>query len=322
MLKKVENVLIGTSLTESSDEVVRAGLRIARAAGAKVFLVHAFSPQMIYGGGAPFVAEVAVHEVLEAEKTALMRRLEEQARRLEILPEELGGVFLEYGAPHRALIEAARLHQADLLMVGASESPRLAKVFGSTADRVVRKSTRPVLVLRGALPVPPRRVLLPVDLSPLSADAFRRGLDLLAQMDPRGSSQVEALFVMTEFDRQLLTPKGQPEASEASALAELDRFVKRHGADAGREVKPRVGLGYVEEEILARAFDWEPDLIVLGTHGAGGFERMLLGSVASGVVRNGKASVLVVPPEAALAESLAAEAKARAASREPVAAGV
>ncbi|HSF42370.1 MAG TPA: universal stress protein [Thermoanaerobaculia bacterium] len=50
-------------------------------------------------------------------------------------------------------------------------------------------------------------------------------------------------------------------------------------------------------------------MIVLGTHGRGGFERFLLGSVASSVVRNAGTSVLVIPPEAALEESLAREAE-------------
>jgi nucleotide-binding universal stress UspA family protein len=68
----------------------------------------------------------------------------------------------------------------------------------------------------------------------------------------------------------------------------------------------------VEEEILKRTGDWEADLIILGTHGRGGFERFLLGSVAADVVRHGTASVLVIPPE------LAPEA-VRVPAREPVA---
>src|SRR5687767_3754315 len=38
MSKKIETVLIGTSLTEASDQVVRAGLKVARAAGGRVVL--------------------------------------------------------------------------------------------------------------------------------------------------------------------------------------------------------------------------------------------------------------------------------------------
>src|SRR3954470_4293986 len=44
MFEAIETVVIGTSLTELSDDVVRAGLEVARAAGARVCLVHAFQP--------------------------------------------------------------------------------------------------------------------------------------------------------------------------------------------------------------------------------------------------------------------------------------
>lgn len=53
--------------------------------------------------------------------------------------------------------------------------PFAAELLGSTADRVLRKASCPVLIVRGELPVPPRRVLAPVDPSTLSGDSFRCG---------------------------------------------------------------------------------------------------------------------------------------------------
>lgn len=306
---KIQNVLVGTSLTEASDEVVRAGLAVARAAGAKVHLVNAFLPQAIYGGGAPFAAEVMINEVIRGEQTARRRQLNEQIARLAITPQELGSSLVEMGAPHRVIIDAAGLSHADLVVVGATESPILSKLFGATADRVVRKSTRPVLLVRGKLPVPPKRVLLPVDLSPLASDALRHGLELMGSIAPEKTASLEAMFVMTVVDRQGLAPNVTPEAAEAEVAERLDRFVAQNASGTGWTVESKVVLGYVEEEILARAAEMEADLIVIGTHGRGGFERFLLGSVASGVVRHGKQSVLVIPPEAALKEALAHEAE-------------
>lgn len=309
MKMKIENVLVGSSLSEASDEVVRTGLAVARAAGAKLHLVHAFLPQAVYGGGAPFAAEVMINEVIRGEQTARHRQLNEQLARLGITARELGTSLVEMGPSHRVIVDAAGLCHADLVVVGATESPVLSKLFGATADRVVRKSTRPVLLVRGELPVPPKRVLLPVDLSPLSSDALRHGLELLRTIAPEKVPSLEALFVMTLLDRQGLAPDVTPEAAEAEVAERLDRFVAQSSTGPGWSVETKVVLGYVEEEILARATELEADLIVIGTHGRGGFERFLLGSVASGVVRHGKQSVLVIPPEAALKESLAHEAE-------------
>ncbi len=303
MLKKIETVLIGTSLTEASDEVVRTGLKLARTARARVVLAHAYSPTTAYGG-APFVPEVAMDEVMEAERQALRRQMTNQADRLGLKAEELAGMILEPGPAHQMIMATARRKAADLIVVGATESPRLSKLFGSTADRVVRKATCPVLVVRRELPIPPTRVLLPVDFSFLSAEAFREGLNVLGALcrdvtPATNLPELEAMYVVTELDRRLFASDEAPEQAEIHSREEMGRFLDRHTLDSALKVVPRIVTGFVEDEILLRIREWEPTLVVVGTHGRGGFERFMLGSVATRVIRDGGANVLVVPPAAA-----------------------
>jgi nucleotide-binding universal stress UspA family protein len=308
MSRKIETVLIGTSLTEESDQVVRAGLKVARAAKARVVLAHAFSPQILYGG-APYVPELP--EVVEAQKEGLRRKMESQARLLGVLPEERAGTFLEIGPAYQMIMETAQKANADLIVVGATEAPILAKLIGSTADRVVRKATCPVLVVRRELPMPPARVFLPVDLSDLSAEALREGLEILGLLardqGPAATlPEVEALYVITDLDRRLFAPEEPPERVEIKVREDLGRFLALHAGDSAFKVVPRTVSGYVEDEILLRIREWEPDLVVVGTHGRGGFERFLLGSVATRIVHNGDANVLIVPPAAAREQAGAA----------------
>lgn len=298
MFESLDTVVIGTSLTELSDGIVRAGLDVARASGARVGLVHAFQPQWAYSVG-PYLTEAYIQETLDIEKSLAEERLASQIARLGIRPEEIAGKVIAYGPSHRVVIEAAEEMKADLIVVGSTESPQLSKLFGSTADRVIRKAMRPVLMVRGRLQVPPRRVLLPVDLSPLSAVAFRKGLEILGQIARGPETELEALFVISPQDRELLTGKELAPASEAAALEELETFVNRNAAWSGQKPGTRLLYGEVEKEIRERAGEWQADLVVLGTHGRGGFERFLLGSVAADVVRRGAASVLVIPPEPA-----------------------
>jgi universal stress protein E len=318
MLKRIETVLIGTSLTAASDGVVRSGMKLARSAGAKIHLVHAYAPPMMYTGS-PFVPEVPLGELLNEERDLLQHKLDSQIERLGIARSELAGCTIEAGPAHRLLTETAEAVQAGLLVVGAAESPRLARVFGSTADRVVRKAACPVLVVRGDLVLPPRRVLLPVDLSPLSADAFELGLRLLAQIagpaarlneTPERIPELEAFFVAMEPDLSMETAaETAMEATAGKSAAasrtqeELRRFTTVHalGAAVGWPIEPRVAHGFVDTEILDRIEQWGPDLVILGTHGRSGFERFLLGSVAAIVIRDGWTNVLVIPPKEARA---------------------
>ena len=301
MSMKIATVLIGTSLTEESDQVVRAGLKVARAAKARVVLAHAFPPDLL-NGGAPYVPELP--GLVEAEKEDLRRRMEGQAHLLGIRPEERAGTFVEMGPAHQMLIAAAQKTNADLIVVGTTESPILSKLLGSTADRVMRKAACPVLVVRRELPMPPARVLLPVDLSLLSAEALREGLELLGLLARhRGPAaavpEVEALYVMTDLDRHLFASEEAPERAEVKIREDLGRFLALHAAGSAFKVVPRIASGYVEDEILLRIREWGPDLVVVGTHGRSGFERFLLGSVAMRVIRDSGSNMLIVPPAVA-----------------------
>lgn len=314
MNKKIETILIGTSLTEASDTVVRGGMSLARSIGAKAHVVHAYSPPMTYSGS-PFVGEIPLGEVLKAERASLQRKVDVQIERLGIERSELAGIHLDSGPAHRLLIETAEAVHADLIVVGATEAPRLSRVFGSTADRVVRKAVCPVLVVRGELPMPPRRVLLPVDLSSLSADAYEVGLGVMAQIagtaaSPERIPEIEAFFVVVQPEDRIVEPEVPV---NQAANEELRQFVTTHGKafeNAALAVAARVETGFVDTAILDRIEQWGPDLVILGTHGRGGFERFLLGSVASTVVRDGWTNVLVIPPHHASVPAVAPPAEA------------
>jgi nucleotide-binding universal stress UspA family protein len=59
-----------------------------------------------------------------------------------------------------------------------------------------------------------------------------------------------------------------------------------------------IGEGHAAKEIVARAAEGQSDLIVMGTHGRTGFERLILGSVTERVLRTAGCPVLTVPPKA------------------------
>ena len=64
----------------------------------------------------------------------------------------------------------------------------------------------------------------------------------------------------------------------------------------GVETKAEVVVGYAAEEILEIAAMEEADLIVMGTHGRKGIDRILFGSVAERVVKNSHLPVLTIRP--------------------------
>jgi len=108
---------------------------------------------------------------------------------------------------------------------------------------------------------------------------------------------------MTELEREALSARTTETVVEQLAGQVLERFVTLHAAGVPWKIETLVESGFVDSEILDRIEVWEPDLVLLGTHGRSGFERFLLGSFALTVIRQGASSVLVIPPRAAHRES-------------------
>jgi len=290
--KNLKTIVIGTSLKDTSDAIVRTGVRIAQATGAAPWLVHSYALQAF---PSEFGAVDAVW--MEEQMKGLREGLVEQGREtgLADLPGfGPGQLRLEIGPAHQQIVELARRVQADLIVVGAAESGALHHaLMGATADGVIRMAPCPVFVVRPEAAFPPVRVEIPVDLSPVSSHAFRRGLEFLARLGVP-LAETEALFILNVLEARgsLQFSAGQ---IEHFAQDELRRFLEENG-QAGSLGLARVRTGYPRDEILAVLEERRVDLAVLGTHGRRGFERLMVGSVAAAVMHRAACNLLVVPP--------------------------
>ena len=142
------------------------------------------------------------------------------------------------------------------------------------------------------------RILCPIDFSEFS----RRALDHAMAIARWYDAQVLAVHVHALGIPVALAP-GAPVIVEPILMSEVDRaqvarelsaFVDAERA-TGVRVDTRVVEGTAWREIIAEATAADADLIVLGTHGRSGFERLLLGSVTEKIVRTAPCPVLTVP---------------------------
>ena len=295
MSRTLKTIIIGTTLTPGSEGIVRTGAAVARAAGAAPWLVHAYTPPA-------FPSELGAVDSRWFEDAAeeLRQRLHRQASQTGLA--DLPGFVSDHaslvlGAPHHELLELVRRAHADLIVVGASEAGAIHRAFlGSTADRLVRRSLCPVLVVRSETAFPPSQVLVPIDLSEISAKALRWGLSFLSQTGSETAPETTALFVLNPLEATASLQFTQSQM-ERFAGEEIRRFVAEN-TPAASAVACRLQTGYPREEILSAMTEQQTDLVILGTHGRSGLERMMLGSVAVEVLERASCNVLVVPPTA------------------------
>ncbi len=143
------------------------------------------------------------------------------------------------------------------------------------------------------------RILCPTDLSEIAPRAFAHALGL--------ARAHQAEIEVAHVNEPLLPGPASPASYPAWAVLDpevrgrLQSALEALAAPAGPLGVPvRFGVyeGGVVVEILQRARSWPADLLVMGTHGRGGFERWMLGSVTEKVLRKAPCPVLTVPPPA------------------------
>ena len=301
MTRQIKRIVVGTSLDAASDPVVRAALTLRDRTGAEAYLVHGFPLPVVYGGGV--YAGAAVDSQLEADRRRYRILLDEQLKRVGASGEEFSDIRIELDAGYRLLDQVAREVGGDLIVVGASETyGPLKPLLGSTADRLLRRTHRPVLVVRGDFE-PPKKVLAPVDLSALSEQALGTGLQILDQAaeSDETSPDIDVLFVLSRIDREG-SAYFSPEQVDRFAREELDAFVDRIERLGRPALQPVLRTGAPRQEIIDYLEAHPADLVLLGTHGRSGFERFLLGSVTGELLRRVATHVLVVPPAEAAVE--------------------
>lgn len=136
-----------------------------------------------------------------------------------------------------------------------------------------------------------RTVLLATDLTPASAEATRRAIELAARLGAR-------LLIVHVMDSRRLTGGGsharidQARDEREAVLLEVVRDARAVGAAA----EFLIWTGDPGNALVAAAQAEHADLLVVGSRGRSGAERMLLGSVSDHLVHHAGCPVLVVRP--------------------------
>ncbi|MFB6206013.1 MAG: universal stress protein [Haloglomus sp.] len=139
-------------------------------------------------------------------------------------------------------------------------------------------------------------VLVPTDGSAGARGAIEEACDLAAMAD----ASVHGLYVVDTRDYSALpestwvTLEEDLEAAGDAALATVDEVAAERDVEAVTTLRH----GVPHAEILDYAEDVEADVVVMGTHGRSGLDRVLLGSVAEKVIRSTEVPVHVVRLEA------------------------
>jgi nucleotide-binding universal stress UspA family protein len=176
-----------------------------------------------------------------------------------------------------------------LVVLGPNHHSTLERwLGGSTSLHVARSAEIPVLITSGTA-VSFRRILVAADLSWASGPT----IGLAERFAKLVGAELRVLTVFEPLPDLTGVPPLDPNSYFALAQETLERdvwpFVKTP------RVEKLVRHGHVVETLTREAFDWRADLLVVGSHGKGWAQRVLLGSVTERLINNLPTSLLVAP---------------------------
>ena len=333
-----KRILVPLDGSERAERALPVAARLARISGGSIVLLRAVTSPIDFAWYA-MESPVSMQEGMEADIARATDYLASVAGSSELAGIEIKTEVLP-GAPALCIFPVVRAFQADLIvMCSHGYTGRTRWILGSVSQKVARHSPVPVLVLRedGSVPmnlhlvcgqgeqtdgIRPVRVLVPLDGSSFAETALVPAAHLSAALSAPAQGalhlaqvlRLPALYEYGQNDR--LAEMKQRGMREAQAyLSTVERKLREGdlakfnlSVTSSVSIDPDVagtliGIAEIGED-MQEVEEYPPcDLIAMATHGRGGLQRWMLGSVTERVLDSTKLPLLIVRPNETMAES-------------------
>jgi nucleotide-binding universal stress UspA family protein len=297
------NIMVPLDGSSFSRDAMLAGLRIASRSGATLRLVKVAVAPAIPGtpeGLAPSAEPAKDKHALELSSLYAAAAECRAHANIQVV------ASLEHGPVVEALTGYAHRNDVDLIVMRSHGRGGIKRVwFGSVADRLIRETGLPVLIVR-----PPsvataleggtniNRILVPLDGSELAERALSPAIRL-ASVDEASITLLRVVTAWKQREPGVLESHLGP--ASAAEVAEAQRYLDSVMAWRS-EPSLRIGTRVVISSdpamsILDVAREIEADAITLATRGRGALRRAASGSVSDRVMRESEVSTIVLHPE-------------------------
>lgn len=293
-MTRLHTILAATDLSAAARLACERAVRLASACDARLELQH-----VVNTGALDSLRLLFASQPDDLQQRLLDEAREELRSLLAELHDGLGGsanLHLGIGNVVNEITRQANALDADLLVLGAHGSSLVRDlIVGSTTERVLRRTGRPLLVVRRPAPRGYRQVLIPVDFSARSLKA----IEVARRLAPKA-----ALVLLHTFEVPFEGRLRHAGVSEQE-LAALRASAQREGETRMAELIARAGLpaaalhslvlyGDPSVQILEHERLQGSELIVIGKRGQNSLEDLLLGSVTKHILSQAQSDVLVI----------------------------
>lgn len=291
-MQLIDKILLANDFSKASKNTVATAIELAKTFEAEVVPIHVLPDDLVNEKVQSLLRETATE------------KLQETVERLTAEEVKTGDPILAIGSPHKEIPEAAVRVNANLILISSGETQQDDKfLLGTTAERIIQKSEKPVFVIKEGVPLKVQHILCPIDFSATSKRAlknaitmayrFKAELTILGVCELQGSAWFTSPEDRTlENDKRCLDHK-----------AKFQKFLEGFQF-AGLTYHQELRQGKPAKEILATVSEKDIDLLVMGTAGKTGLSRWVIGSVTEKVVREVPCSFVTLKSEDIIALQL------------------
>jgi nucleotide-binding universal stress UspA family protein len=286
---RVEKILLSTDGSEYCEGAVREAIKLAKKCGSTLTAISVIETNPEFDALAPQIMEKK-EKAARANLEAVQARAKKEGIACDIVVHE-GEDSYQY------IVDEALKNKSSMIVMGRRGRTGLKRLMmGSVTSRVIGHAPCNVLVVPRAAQLEFKSIVVATDGSKYSLAAASEAIGLAKR-------NKSALTVISVVPSELMTPTdidftmNQRELIAEKEMQEAEknaRSIKDAAQKEGVSARAFVMSGKPADAIIETARDKNADLIVLGSHGRTGVERLLMGSVAERVIVLASSPVLVV----------------------------
>jgi len=284
-MKILEKILLAQDFDSSSKHVTHTAVALAKTFNSTVVPIHVFPDDILN------------EKVKKMIKETVTTKMDATVTFIKSQGVEVESPIIEKGVAYEAIVKAGTANNVNLILAGSGENREEAQFqLGTTTERIILSSEKPVFVVKENIILNVKHILCPVDFS----SASKRALQNAIIMTRRFKAKLVILSVCEIQTSSWFSSKDELEKENTVRVEkhkeDFDAFIQTLNLN-DLDYNLETSKGNPAEEILASIEKNSIDLLVIGTAGRTGLNRLVMGSVTEKVIREVPCSFLTLKSE-------------------------
>lgn len=281
-MKLLKRILVATDFSNTCDNVVDNAIEMAKIFDSEIGLVYVLPDD---------IKSNKTKELLETFAVNQLNTLNDKINKKGV---QTSTPIMESGDFSQKIVTVAEKTNANIILIGAGEKIHNDSFkLGSNAEKIIKKSDKPVFVVKNDKSLSIQKVLCPVDFSKESKLALKNAITLCHKFNAElkilsvyETSHLNSIRLKIDMEKEI-------ELIRNDCQKQLDSFLNDFhlsGLKVTTEIKPGDPATVILREINTN----NNDLLIIGTTGKSGLSRIFMGSVTEKVIREIPASFITL----------------------------